>query len=185
MLRRARTPADALPPYVERDMHAFTSHVAPVLIRYVRRDVIGGISYYLVPVHFPRCFFPAPSRVSEGLDVWNRCGGSGVGFEPGASPGALVRRGRVAIVLGVCGRERSSAAAVVVPDGVASVTLRYPAITVGDDGVHPRPAFAVPARVAGNLAVAIVTSDGTGDVARPRMVWRSAAGRVIATFQRL
>jgi hypothetical protein len=62
----------------------------------------------------------------------------------------------------------------IVPDGVASVTVRFPA-TGG------RPALSATAAVTGNVyAVRIPQLAGAGFV-EPTVVWRSAAGRVIKT----
>jgi hypothetical protein len=60
----------------------------------------------------------------------------------------------------------------IVPDGVASVTVHYPA-------ANGHPARAVAADVAGNVFAASVHHFSAGHAERPSMVWRDASGKVV------
>jgi hypothetical protein len=63
----------------------------------------------------------------------------------------------------------------VVPDGVATVTLRFPS-------AHGHPAHSVTATVHGNVYAVRVAGEGSGaPTAPPVAIWRSAQGHVIRT----
>ena len=87
---------------------------------------------------------------------------------------------------GIPGNRHSGTLQMIVPDGVASVTLRYPPGPA--NGFKPKiisPAFTLTTSVVNNVVLANVPrSSGGGAIMKPTvMVWRAADGRVIKTFQ--
>jgi hypothetical protein len=72
----------------------------------------------------------------------------------------------------------------IVPDGVASVPLRYPAGRAS--GYSPKispPITTTP--VNNELVVSAPRSAGGGPIWQPKMIWRAANGHIIKTFNRL
>jgi hypothetical protein len=73
----------------------------------------------------------------------------------------------------------------VVPDGVAHVTLHFPAGPA--NGFHKNiisPAVTVTTSPVGNVVVVRVPRSG-GTIGRATMTWRAANGHIIKTFNRL
>jgi hypothetical protein len=72
-----------------------------------------------------------------------------------------------------------------VPDGVATVTLAYPAGKIGGFDHQHAPAFTITTNVVGNFVVATVPRSGDRLVAPMTMAWRTAGGTIVKTFRRL
>jgi hypothetical protein len=72
-----------------------------------------------------------------------------------------------------------------VPDGVASVTLYYPAGKIGGFDRRHAPAFTTTTNVVGNLLSVTIPRGGNRLTAPMTMTWRAADGDIIKTFHRL
>jgi len=179
VLRRPATPADSLPPSV--------GPVGDPFVRYVRRTrVIDGRSYYL----YPSLFGCEPGH--QGLmDLATRValgGGTIGGVGGGGASAADIEAGRD-VSTGSPGSATSATITMVVPDGVASVVLRYPAGRPSGYSPKISPAFAVTARPIGNeVVVRVPRSAGGGPIWAPSaMIWRmhDGHGRVTRVFHTL
>jgi len=166
VLRRPATPPDALP----RQVQLFGG--MSVFRRYVRRArVVASRSYYVVPAHFSGCGGTA-LKAHDGialvcvLRAGQRIVESGVGGESSATQ---VRQHGLFLVGGSClHTSHATLIAGVLPDGVASITLRYAASTVT-------------LTAAENIVAAAVPKAG-GPLDRPlSMTWRAADGTIIKT----
>jgi hypothetical protein len=198
VLRRPATAADRLPRSLQDGPDA-----RGIYVHYIRlARVSGGISYYILPAEAvqnqggipDRCWalvlaavkaelprVPSADRsatlaLAERQITFarraRRSAGPGVCLLAASANGNAGTCGATAQELKqgglVAGEARLSG---IVPDGVAKVTVDYPA-------AGGRPARTVTADVVGNV---FVTSLDAGGAARPRLVWRSPAGSVIAT----
>jgi hypothetical protein len=184
VLRRGARPADALPP---SDLDMFTSggvaHIfgGNVFVRYVRRArVIGSTSYYVIPSLFSDC--TAYKFIGDGVTLYQGSkNGSGSGgrdydateIEQGMayydSSGLLSHRTSIAMLI---------------PDGVATVTLVYPPGEVGGSDPNRTPGVTIKANVVGNVFAATVPLVRNG-MAPVTMIWRATSGSVVKTFHRL
>ena len=72
-----------------------------------------------------------------------------------------------------------------VPDGVAAVTLRYSAGPVGGFNHHHAPAITINTKIVGNLMVVTVPRSGNRLAALMTMTWRAASGSIVKTFDTL
>ena len=169
VLRLPATSADSLPTQIRSPLGAGQV----VYVDYVRRaQVIGGRAFYVLPVRFG-CDSTSPN---EGvlLACIQRAAqhiiDAGVG---GDSTAAQVKANGMFLVGGSClHTNRATLIAGIVPDAVASITLRYPSITVT-------------ASVVNNVVVASVPHPG-GPLWHPiSMTWRAADGHVIKKFASL
>lgn len=121
----------------------------------------SGAGYYLVPTLITPCM--SAIKPYEGVAVFGPTGGGGPATAAQIESGHSWQYG-------------GSTASMLVPDGVATVTLRYRALSGGQRKAGTD--FAVVATVAGNL---IVTSwDRHSKFVS--MTWRAADGRIVKTF---
>ncbi len=170
------TPADHLPPGIRG--------TGDVFARYVRRTrVIGARSYYLYPSR-QGC---SPGR--EGIDdaAVNVDLGHGLlgGVGGGGANAAQIEAGE-AVSTGPPGSDTSATITMIVPDGVASVTLRYPPGRASGYSPKVSPAFTITTAPVGNeVVVAVPRSAGGGPIWKPTMIWKSADGRTRRVFGRL
>ncbi len=176
VLRRAPTPADSLPPGV--------SGVGDVFVRYVRRTrVLDGSSYYLFP-SLQGCS-PGHEAIDEAtthVDLGHGLLG-GVGSGDG---GAKQIEAGQAVSTGPPGSATSATITMIVPDRVASVTLRYPAGRASGYSPKVSPPFTVTTAPVGNeVVVTVPRSAGGGPIWKPTMIWRTSGGRVLRVFRRL
>jgi hypothetical protein len=176
VLRRPATPADALPASVSAffTRPIFNLLGREVFVNYVRRArVVSGTAYYVMPVLYTGC---GAFKRSEGMMLLDGSGGGGAGdattIEQGAAPGGTDSFGRSTVEM-------------LVPDGVASVTLRYPAGKIGGFDRQHAPAFTTTTNVVGNLLVVTVPRGGNRLTAPMTMTWRAATGTMVKTFSRL
>lgn len=84
------------------------------------------------------------------------------------------------------GSSTSATITMLVPDGVARVTLRYPAGRAS--GYSPKispPVTITTAPVENEVVVTVPRSGGGGAIRKVKMIWQAADGHVIRTFDRL
>ena len=170
VLRRPATPADILPARNETQLFTFLD----VFVRYVRlARVISGRSYYVIPVHYAVCGLTSRP---DGMIV----------LEPGVGGGG--DDDAVQIEAGEAESERvgfrSTAIKMLVPNGVATITLNYPPGPVGGFNHRHAAAFTATASVVNNLVVVNVPRSGD-QVNAATMTWRGVNGHIIKTFNRL
>jgi hypothetical protein len=183
VLRRPATAADLLPPRVARNVFSGSA----VYVHYVRRArIVGDVSYYIYPVVAVGCgqvgaydaIAVLASHVAFGHGMYGGAGWQG-------ATASQIEHGH-AVGGGPPGSKSSSTITLVVPDGVASVTLRYPPGPA--NGFHKNviaPAFATTAQVVNNLLVVRAPRTGPAALTKPTMIWRAADGHIIKTFHRL
>ncbi len=158
VLRRAATPANALP----KNLRPLGASV-----RYARRArVVAGRSYYVIPALYGRC---KPFEPWTGVLLWEgRHHRSSVDFWSVQS----VEQGKTVNVYAV---GRQTVVAGVVPNGVATVTLDYPA--------RPTlPAVGIRTQVVHNVVVVNVPRARARATATLTATWQSANGTTIKTI---
>ena len=176
VLRRPAAPADAI--------HIFQGgFTRGVFVRYIRRArVAGGSQYYIYPVVMGEC--GTREKPHQGIMELTRnvdlghglIGGTGGG---GASARAI-EQGRDASS-GPPGSSTSATVTMVVPDGVATVTLHYPAGRASGYSPKISPAATLTSKPVENLLVVRVPR--SNPLGRATMVWRGPRGRVIKTLR--
>jgi len=168
VLRRPATPADALPQRIADAI--FLPSGFKVYAKYIRRArVVGDRTYYVMPARFAAC---APLQRHDGVElacvlrVQQRIVDAGAS---GGSTATEIKQRGMFMVGGSClHTAQATLIAGVVPDGVATVTLRYPASTFTTTPVN-------------NIVVANVPHPGV-PLDRPlTMTWRAANGTIIKT----
>lgn len=179
VLRRPATAADAGSGIAARGF------ISGVFVRYIRlARVVDGSPYYIYPGIVGGCgtgetphegIMELATNVDLGHGLTGGTGGGG-------ATASQIEQGRDASS-STPGSSASSTVTMVVPDGVAKVTFRYPAGRAS--GYSPRisPAFTITTAAVGNLAVA--TLPRGNPLQRGTIIWRSADGRVIKTFDGL
>jgi hypothetical protein len=178
VLRRPATAADALP----RDF-AVLGAGSDAFVHYIRRTrVVRGSPYYIYPAILGGCGGRGPQgigRLATNIDL----GGGAIGADGGVgSTAAAIEQGR-AVGTGPPGSSTSTTVTVIVPDGVAEVTLRYPAGRASGYSPKISPPFTITTAPVNNEVVASVPrSGGGGAIHQATMVWRAANGHVIKTF---
>jgi len=169
VLRRPDTSADSLPAQVQSSLGDGQN----VYVNYVRRaQVIGGRTFYVLPVRFG-CDAATPEEgvlLACILRANQRTIDAGVG---GDSTAAQVKADGMFLVGGSClHTNQATLIAGIVPDSVASITLRYPSITVTAAAVN-------------NVVVVSVPHPGSPLWHPISMTWRAANGHIIKTFNGL
>lgn len=182
VLRRRATSADALPP------GAGPGFGDDIYVRYVRRArVVAGTTYFIFPVLVSAC---GRAGAHEGIWEWATHVPIGHGLYGGEGGGgataSAIEQGRD-LGGGPPGSSRSSTLEMVVPDGVAMVTLHLRAGPA--NGFHKSvisPPATITTAVVNNLVVVRVPrSSGTATATGDTMTWRAADGHIIKTFNRL
>jgi hypothetical protein len=182
VLRRPATAADN-----SRGMVA-AGLVRDVFVPYIRLTrVIGASSYYIYPAVVGGCGTGQSPR--EGImtrDAHIDLGHGMIGADGGGGASAAdIEQGR-AVESGPPGSSTSETITMVVPDGVAQVTLHY---APGPDNGYTRkisPSFRLTSHVINNeLVVLIPRSVGLEGVPGVKMIWRAPSGRIVRTFNRL
>lgn len=178
VLRRPASAADALPPRFARRLLAGGATRA-VFVRYVRRArVIAGSSYYVYPAIVGGCdlgkahegVMELVTHVDLGHGIY---GGSGGGGDTAAQ---IKRRGGM---FGSQGSSRHATVTGVVPDGVATVTLYYPAGPSSGFSHKVLPAVAIKVRVVNNLWVANVPRGASNALRWTKVIWRAADSKIL------
>jgi hypothetical protein len=84
------------------------------------------------------------------------------------------------------GSSTSATVTMIVPDGVASVTLRYPAGRASGYSRQISPPVTITTAPVNNmLVVSVPRSAGGGPIWAPTMIWRAANGHIVRTFNKL
>jgi hypothetical protein len=180
VLRRGATAADAGSGIVAQGF------ISGVFVHYIRlARVVDGSPYYVYPGIIGGCGTGEPPHqgimelarnVNLGHGIIGATGGGG-------ATAAAIEQGKDAGSSGQPGSATSSTITMVVPDGVATVTLRYPAGRASGYSPKISPAFTITTAPVGNLVVA--TLPRSNPLQRGTIIWRSADGRVIKTFDGL
>jgi hypothetical protein len=177
VLRRPATPADAGSGITAQ---GFTS---AVFVHYIRRArVVDGSPYYLYPAIVGGCGTgeaPHEGIMDLGKDIdlgHGLIGGSG----GGGATAARIERGEDA-GSGAPGSSTSATLTLVVPDGVAKVTLHYPAGRASGYSPKISPAVTVTTAPVENLVV--VSVPRSNPLQKGTMTWWAADGHVIGRFK--
>jgi hypothetical protein len=183
VLRRPATPADSLP---ASWLYSFTSGAVAriqggeVFVRYVRRArVIGDTTYYLIPSLFTGC--GVYKITGEGITIL-RAQSKGTGSGGAHFDAAQIEQGKA---YGFSGGFTHTTITMLIPDGVASVTLHYPPGQVGGSNHNPAPAFTITTDPVENVLVVTVPRGGNRFMAPLTMTWRSASGTTVRTLNSL
>jgi hypothetical protein len=144
--------------------------------------VIGGSPYYVYPAVFGGC--GTGERPHEGIGELathvNLGGGAIGGTGGGGATAAAIERGQDA-GSGPPGSSTSATITMVVPDGVAKVTLRYPAGRASGYSPKISPPFTITTAPVENLLVVRVPR--SNPLQQGAMIWRAADGHTIKTFK--
>lgn len=159
-----------------------------VFVHYIRRArVVAGSTYYIYPGIVGGCGtgespHEGIMELAKHVDLGHGLiGGSG----GGGSTAAEIEQGESAGT-GPPGSSTSATITMIVPDGVANVTLRYPAGRASGYSPKISPPFTITTAAVNNMVVVTVPrSAGGGPIRAPTMIWRAANGHVIRTFDRL
>jgi hypothetical protein len=187
VLRRPATAADALPPDV-RDNLIGTGFVRDVFVRYIRRTrVVSGSFFYIYPAILGECgtgqaphegIMDRATNVDLGHGLLGGVGGGG-------ATAADIEQGRD-VSTGPPGSSTSATITMIVPDGVARVTLHYPAGRASGYSPKISPPFTITTAAVNNeVVVRVPRTGGPEGVSGITMIWRSANRHVIKTFHRL
>jgi len=176
VLRRPATAADAGSGVVARGF------ISAVFVHYIRlARVVDGSPYYIYPGIVGGC--GTGETPHQGIIELARNVNLGHGLIGGTGGGgataAQIEQGQDASS-GPPGSSTSSTITLVVPNGVAKVTLRYPAGRASGYSPKISPAFSTTTRPVNNLVV--LTVPRSNPLQQGTMIWRSADGRVIKTI---
>ena len=180
VLRRPATAVDHIP----QRLHLLGAG-SNAFVHYVRRTrVVNGSPYYIYPAIVAGCGSHARQgmmHLDTNIDLGGAIGATGGG---GASA-ADIEQGRD-IGTGPPGSSTSSTLTMIVPDGVARVTLRYPAGRASGYSTKISPPFTIRITPVNNeVVVSVPRSGGGGAIHQAKMIWRAANGRIIKTFDGL
>ena len=180
VLRRPATAADAGSGIVARGF------ISGVFVHYIRlARVVDGSPYYVYPGIVGGCGTGEPPHqgimeLARNVDLGHGIiGGTG----GGGATAAAIEQGKDASSSGQPGSATSSTITTVVPDGVATVTLRYPAGRASGYSPKISPAFTITTTPVNNLLV--LTVPRSNPLQQGTMIWRAASGHIIKTFNRL
>jgi hypothetical protein len=182
VLRRPATAADAGSGITAQ---GFTSAVFVHYIRLAR--IVAGSPHYIYPAILGGCGTGEKAHegimeLAKNVDLGHGLiGGTGGG---GASA-ADIEQGKD-VGSGPPGSSTSETITIVVPDGVATVTLHYGPGPASGYTKKISPAFTITSPVINNeLVVLLPRSVSLEGVPGVRMIWRAANGHIIKTFDRL
>ena len=178
VLRRPATSSDALPESIKTILTAsFKSFGVEVFADYIRRaGVVAGTPYYVMPVLASGCG-ALRGGGSQTMMLWGGGGGSGAGDAAEIEQGTALDGGSSSF--------GQSTANGLVPDGVTTVTLSYPAGKIGAFDHKQAPVFTTTKTIVSNLLVATIPRGGSRLLAPMTMTWRAANGKIIKTFNKL
>jgi hypothetical protein len=176
VLRRHATAADAGSGITARGM------IGGVFVHYIRRArVVAGSPYYLYPAVIGGCGTGEKPHEGIGeLATHVDLGGGLIGGTGGGGATAAAIEDGLDAGSGPPGSSTSATITLVVPDGVARVTLRYPAGPASGYSPKISPPFTVTTTPVENLVVVGVPR--SSPLQRGTMIWRAANGRIIKTF---
>jgi hypothetical protein len=186
VLRRPATAADALPSSFKESL-VNRGVMGDVFVRYIRRTrMFDGSPYYIYPATFSGCGRQPPRQGIAELATHVDLGAGIIGGDGGGGGTARSIERAEAAGTGPPGSSTSATITMLVPDGVARVTLRYPAGRAS--GYSPKispPVTITTAPVQNEVVVTVPRSGGGGTIRKVKMIWRAADGHVIKTFDRL
>jgi hypothetical protein len=131
----------------------------------------SGAGYYLVPSISTWCTGRRPS--TEGVAIFGPGGGGG------EATATRIEQGQALVI---ASNFAHSTIGMLVPDGVASVTLRYPAGVVGGFNRHHAQAFTLTRAVSENFVVLTVPRKSGRLSDDMTMLWRATDGQIVKTF---
>jgi hypothetical protein len=182
VLRRPATPADHAPNIIDQLTRPVNRLLGrEVYTNYLRRArVFDGATYYIVPIRYDGCGAIKPG--GDGIWLGSTGGGGGGSNANDIEQGKFVGTGGP----GIPGNPHSGTVQMVVPDGVASATISYPAGPA--NGFKPNnisPPVTITATATGNvLLFNVPRSSGGGQIVHPTsMDWRDANGQVVRRFR--
>ena len=176
VLRRPATPADALPAQVLNDYTTPPSGIQ-IFVKYVRlARVVAGTAFYVIPERVTRCLSSVKPYDSVDLYALGIGGGGGGIVRPDHLLAGFTRGRSVPPHITLYA---------IAPDGVATITLHYPAGRAGGFSHEMLPAFTTTTRVVNNIVDVIVPRAGERARSSMTMTWRAANGTVIRTFHTL
>jgi hypothetical protein len=181
VLRRPATAVDAGSGIAARGL------ISGIFVHYIRRArVVAGSTYYIYPGIVGGC--GTGERPHEGVMELARNVDLGHGLIGGTGGGgataAEIEQGKD-VGTGPPGSDTSATITMIVPDGVANVTLRYPAGRANGYSPKISPPFTITTDPVNNVVVVIVPRGAGGPIWAPKMIWRAANGHIIKTFDRL
>lgn len=182
VLRRPATAADAGSGITAQ---GFTS---AVFVHYIRRArIVDGSPHYIYPAILGGC--GTGEKAHEGIMELAKNVDLGHGAVGGTGGGggdaAEIEHGRE-VGSGPPGSSTSETITMIVPDGVATVTLHYGPGPASGYTKKISPPFTITSRVINNeLVVLLPRSVSLEDVPSVRMIWRAANGHILETFDRL
>jgi len=182
VLRRPATAADSGSGIVARGL------IQGVFVNYIRRTrIAAGSPYYIYPAVLGGCGTRQKSHegimdLATHIDLGaGTIGGSG----SGGATAADIEQGKD-VGTGPPGSSTSATITMIVPDGVAKVTLRYPAGRASGYSPKISPPFTITTIPVNNeVVVSVPSSGGGGPIWVPTMIWRAANGHIIKTFHKL
>jgi hypothetical protein len=186
VLRRPAGPADALPSRFRQSLVNHPIGGAQVFVNYVRlaRTTATG-SYFIYPVQAPNCGPLARTGQTIAVaKVADHCGADhGAIGTVGGITVAGIESGKALAYGGDCSHSLDSSLVFgVVPDGVATVALHYPAGRIGGYSHKTGPAATVTTKVVGNVIAVMVPRGGGNGGSWRTMTWRAADGHVVKTL---
>lgn len=175
VLRRPATPADVLPRRLALEGNTF--------VRYVRRTrVVNGSQYFIYPAIVSGCGSHARQGMMH-LDVNIDLGGGAIGATGGGGASAATIEQGHAVTTGPPGSSTSSTLTMIVPDGVASMTIRFPAGQASGYSPKISPAVTITTAPVNNEVVVRVPRSGGGSAIRQATItWRAANGHILKRF---
>lgn len=179
VLRQPKTKADAPPARLLRELSGPTMSLFgdEPFVTYIRlARVSDGVAYYVVPIYEDACAPHAlPHTPFEGASLYTLQGGAGPD-----SAADIERRGTWTSEGGGTGADPGRTLFTgIVPDGVSTVTLHYPAGKLGGFSRRSGPALTVTAPVVNNVVVVSVERAGNQAQDRVTTIWRAANGKII------
>jgi hypothetical protein len=172
VLRRPATPADQLPGWVATDVERRSE----VFVKYVRRAVVAdGWTFYVVP-EIRQSLLGGPPRAGAGLVAVGK-GQAGGG---GPATVAEIKQDELTGTLG--GGVPPTIVEGIVPDGVASITLHYPAGKAGGFSHKMLPAATVTADAVNNVIVVAAPRGGL-QAGVALATWRATNGTILKRVQ--
>jgi hypothetical protein len=186
VLRRPATATDALPPAFGHLQGR--GLIRDVFVHYIRRTrVVSGSPHYIYPAVLGGC--GTGQRAHEGImDLATHVDlGDGIfgGDGGGGATATEIEQGKD-VGTGPPGSSTSATITMVVPNGVANVTLRYPAGPASGYSRKISPPFTITTAAVNNEVVVNVPRSGGPEAIRGiTMIWRAPNGHIIKIFNRL
>jgi|ERR1039458_5575671 hypothetical protein len=182
VLRRPATVADAIPQQL-----AGRGLTRDVFVHYIRRTrVIDGSPYYIYPAIVGGCGVEKEREGIMELATHIDLGGGTIGGTGGGGGNAADIEQARSVGSGPPGSATSTTITMIVPDGVANVTLHFPAGRASGYSPKISPPFTISSKPVGNeLVVRIPRSNIPESDPGLRMIWRAGNGHIIKTFDRL